>query len=128
MRHALLAAPLSLMACATEQERCISQVTKEVRTLERLIVETKRNVERGFAVDRVQQVRERTYLCTATTESGEEVTQTCAEAETYTTRVPRAIDLNAEQEKLDSMMDRVDRARAEANAEVRQCQATYPES
>ena len=56
------------------------------------------------------------------------MTQTCSEAETYTTRVPRAIDLNAEQEKLDSMLDRVDRARAEANAEVRQCQATYPES
>jgi hypothetical protein len=42
--------------------------------------------------------------------------------------VPVAIDLVAEQAKLDSLLDRQPRMQAQANAAVEQCRLYYPES
>ncbi|MEM8553430.1 MAG: hypothetical protein AAGF71_01255 [Pseudomonadota bacterium] len=47
-RSLIVLACLALAACGTPQQQCERQVTRESRTLDKLIVETEENIERGF--------------------------------------------------------------------------------
>ncbi len=134
---ALAVAATVLAACATPQEACIAEATRELRTLDRLIAETERTIARGYALDRVETVEPQWLPCrdrprVITRPDG---TQIVVDGEVYycwrsvavTKERPRAIDIAAERRILAST--RAERARKAREVEraVAACRARYPE-
>ena len=112
-----------LGACATPQERCVSQATKNVRVLDKLIGETRGNIARGFALKTESFVVNETQKCGQ--EAGKDVFCDVAVADERT--VPVAIDLDDEQKKLDSLLTRRAGMAAAGKSAVASCQARFPE-
>ncbi|MDP5085104.1 MAG: hypothetical protein NWQ23_06760 [Yoonia sp.] len=128
MRRAFIILPLvALAACATPREQCISNATRNTQVLSSLIAETRGNLARGFALEERQDVRTVTRTCRRTNEDGSTFTYPCNDTQTFTTRVPVAIDLNVEQAKLTSLEERFAQSQAASNQAVAQCIAVYPE-
>lgn len=129
MRRLALAALLLLTACGTPQEQCISGVTRDQRVVERLIRETEGNLARGYAVRNVTVYETEWVDCAY---DGYGIPQhrgyrRCVDRFPITTRVPVAINLDAEAEKLDSLQrKRAALARA-AEPGIRACRAQYPQ-
>ncbi|MEO1637819.1 MAG: hypothetical protein AAFU41_01060 [Pseudomonadota bacterium] len=128
MRAATIILPLALLAaCATPREQCIDNVTRDTRVLASLINETRGNLARGYAIEERQEVRTLRRTCQGRNEDGTTFAFRCDDTETFTTRVPVAIDLNAEQAKLESLEERFAVTQAASNQAVAQCIATNPE-
>lgn len=128
MRSALLMLPLAaLAACATPQEQCISDATRELRTINRLVNETERNLTRGYALETVQEVRVVESICRGENEDGSTFTFECEETRTIDRQRQVAIDLDAERAKLNSLRERQARMQRQAESGVNQCRALYPE-
>lgn len=125
-RLALIAA-LALSACATPQQRCIGAATGELRTLNRLAAETRANIARGFALRTETEVRTVRETCTGQNEDGSTFTFRCDEVETRDRQVPVAIDLNAEQAKLDSLEARIAEREQALGPRVDACREAFPE-
>ena len=53
MKRLLSIALLALAGCGTPQEQCINRNTRDLRTVDRLIVETQGNLQRGYALETV---------------------------------------------------------------------------
>lgn len=128
MRRALaLPLLLALSACGTPQEQCIRRETADLRTLDRLIRETEGNLERGFAFEEYQTWEWDTFTCYRPDETGRMQPETCERRVSVLDTRPVAINLEAEQAKLDSMRaKRVDLARRAAAA-TEACRQAYPE-
>ena len=128
MRAATILLPLALLAaCATPREQCIDDVTRDTRVLAALINETRANLARGYALEEQQELRNVRRNCTGRNEDETTFTFSCDKTETFTTRVPVAIDLVAEQAKLESLEERFAVTQAASNQAIAQCIATYPE-
>jgi hypothetical protein len=128
MRPALILLPLAVLAaCATPREQCIDAAMRDSRVLSALITETEGNLARGYALETEQDIRTVSRTCQGTTEDGTTFRFPCDETVTFERTVPVAIDLNAEQAKLDSLRERLATERAAADAAVSQCIAMYPE-
>jgi len=128
MRATLFMIPLAVLAaCATPREQCISQVTRDARVLSSLINETRGNLQRGYALDRQQEVRTIRRTCRGRNEDGSTFTYRCDTTDTVTRNVPVAIDLNAERAKLQSLEERFVQTQAASNQAVAQCIANNPE-
>lgn len=127
MRLTLLIIPMLVTACATKQEACIADVTREARVLDGLIAQTRANLSRGFAVAERQDVVTVRGSCTGRNEDGTTFTFGCDETKTVTREVPVAIDLNAEQAKLASLEQRQLQNQVNTRAGIAQCQAQFPE-
>lgn len=123
----LISLPAVLVACATPQEQCLAQATRDARINAQLIAQTEANLARGYAVERRERVREVRTTCRGETESGEEVITRCEEVRVTPVRVPVAIDLNAERAKLTSLKQRRAEIASRTEAAVGQCRALYPE-
>ncbi len=124
MRKTLLALPLLLAACATPFELCVADASKDMRVLDKLIAQTRENIARGYAIGT------ETYF-----ETEEQVCGTLNDQPVYcevpvarTREVPVAIDLAAEQAKLQSLLDRRARDSANMAAIIDQCRARYPDA
>lgn len=136
MKRALL--PLLLLtACGTPQEQCINAVTRDIRVVDRLIAETEGNLARGYAYEEVTVFVPQWVECSAhrhdhtpadpSVEEPPVRPQLCLEQEPQTTRRAVAIDLGAEQAKLESLKaKRAKQAKAAAPA-IAQCKADNPE-
>ncbi len=127
MRTALLILPLLVTACATPREACISSVTREMRVLDRLIVETRQNLTRGYALEERQQIRTVPATCERRSQRGFITEYDCTRTETTTRREPVAIDLNAERAKLESLEERQAQNQSNAQSGIAQCIAANPE-
>jgi hypothetical protein len=137
MKRALLPL-LILTACGTPQEQCINAVTRDMRVVDRLIAETEANLARGYAYEEVTVYLPQWVDCTprpyappqrgdAEAEVPPVKPQMCLEDVPQTTRREVAIDLRAEQAKLDSLKaKRSQQAKAAAPA-IAQCKADNPE-
>jgi hypothetical protein len=139
MRRVL--APFALLAClaacATPQQACIAEATRDLRTLDRLIAETEANIARGFAIDTYQTTESRFVLCPGprrviTQPNGTQIVvddgpSYCWRDVTVTAERPRAIDVAAERRILAST--RAERARKARAAEraVAECRVRFPE-
>jgi hypothetical protein len=118
-RPLLLLPLLALAACQTPREACVSEVTAEQRVIEGLIAETRGNIERGYAIEEEQVVD----VVSRTCRTDEGATYFCDRTEVRDVERPVAIDLNAEQAKLESLLERRGALRAgQANA-LAACQA-----
>ena len=128
MRAALILLPLvALAACGTPRERCINEVTSNQRTLNALIAETQANIDRGYALAERSDVVTIDRTCTQTLESGEQFRFPCDEVMTREYKVPVAIDLNAEQAKLQSLLQRREAMASTVKDGINQCVAIHPE-
>ena len=126
MRATLLIFPFLLTACATPREACIADVTRDARVLDKLIVETRGNLARGFAITEQQDLRTRRTTCSGEDEEGNEVRIACDETEVVTRDVPVAIDLDAERAKLASLEEPQRQNQINAKAAIAQCEARLP--
>jgi hypothetical protein len=128
-RLALLSLAL-LVACGTPQEQCINRGTRDLRTVEKLIAETQGNLDRGYALEEVTRYEDYWDTCYDQVVVEGEVLlkpRMCLKERAYTVERPKAIDLNAEAKKLESLkVKRAELARA-AEAVIAQCRAEYPE-
>jgi len=128
MRAALIILPLVVLtACATPREECIDQVTRDTKVLSNLINETRGNLSRGYALEERQEVRTVRGTCRGRNEDDSIFTFRCDETDTITTKVPVAIDLNAERAKLTSLEERFAQTQTASNQAVLQCIASNPE-
>jgi len=128
MRAALIILPMVVLtACATPREECIDQVTRDTKVLSSLINETRGNLSRGYALEERQEVRTVRGTCRGRNEDDSIFTFRCDETETFTTKVPVAIDLNAERAKLTSLEERFAQTQTASNQAVLQCIASNPE-
>jgi hypothetical protein len=118
-----------LAACGTPQEQCISYNTRDLRTVDRLIIETEGNLERGYAFETVTEYDEYWGYCAQpqTTGSPPVPARLCLRERAITVDRPKAIDLNAEARKLESLKVKRKELARKAEAVIAQCKAEYPE-
>lgn len=114
---------LALAGCATPQEQCISNASRNINVLERLIAQTEANIERGYGVKTIERIVPDGYRNCGTPEEPVRCAKTRVERET----VPVAIDLNAEQSKLNSLIARRNADAKAVSATIAQCRAAYPD-
>ena len=124
MRLVLVSGLVLLAACSTPQERCISGVSKELRVVDQLISTTRGNLARGFAIEEKSVLVNTDQVCGQTAE-GDDIICEIAVAEDK--RVPVAIDLDAEQSKLNSLVARRAELASLRSKRIEQCIATHPE-
>ena len=126
MRFVTLGLLSFVAACATPREACLSQVNKDQRVLERLVVDTRSNLERGYAIETQQKIREVRAVCKSTLPDGTVINIRCKQTQVREVRVPVAIDLNAERAKLASLEERQQQMQSNAQVARQQCIAANP--
>lgn len=130
MQRSIFLIPLVLLAaCGTPQEQCIARSTKDLRIVERLVVDTQRNIDRGYAMEEYTVVVPEWQQCEQRFDkNGKPLPpRMCLEDREETRTRPVAIDLNAESAKLESLLAKRDQLRREASARVESCRQQYPE-
>ena len=128
MKKTLILLPLlAIAACSTPREQCISNANGQLRTLDRLINVASGNVQRGFALAEVQDVRVLRTTCQGTNEDGSTFRFPCEETETFTRREPVSINIVEERVKLAQLQDQRDSAARDVAARTQQCIAIHPE-
>lgn len=131
MRRALPLALLLLAACGTPQERCIQSQTRDLRTVNSLIDETRRNIDRGYATEEYTVTFPEWEACDlqpAPRPNGKaRPVSMCMEDREETRTRPVAIDLNAENAKLQSLLAKRDQLEREAAPRIAQCRELHPE-
>jgi hypothetical protein len=130
MKRLAMVAFAALTACGTPQEQCINRNTRDLRTVDRLIVETQGNLQRGYALETVTRFEDYWDTCLEREVVNGQVTivpRSCLRERSYTEQRPKAIDLKAEAQKLDSLkVKRSELAKAAAPV-IAQCKAEFPE-
>ncbi len=130
MKRLLLLTFVALAACGTPQEQCISRNTRDLRTVERLIAESEGNLQRGYAFETVTVYEDYwTYCERPAPAEGEPAPppRLCMDERAVTESRPKAIDLNEETRKLDSLRAKRQQLTRQAEAVIAQCKAQYPE-
>lgn len=132
MKRLVLISVLAILAgCGTPQERCIAAATRDLRVVDRLIVETQGNLNRGYALVEVEKTAERWVLCyparPATATAPARPAEMCLREHNYTVTEPRAINLADERTKLAELQKkRVSLEKASRSA-VASCKLSHPE-
>jgi hypothetical protein len=133
MRQILLPALLVLAACGTPQQQCINRETRDLRVVERLIAEAQANLDRGYGFEEVTVFTTEYVDCTpqVIVPEGEPPPvverRFCLDDVPETIRRPVALDLAAEQRKLDGLLVKRRDLTARAQGAIAACQAAYPE-
>ena len=120
----------TLAACGTPQEQCISRNTRDLRTVDRLIQEAEGNIARGYAFETVTVYEDYwTYCERPAPAEGEPAPppRLCLDERAVTERRPKAIDLNEEARKLDSLKTKRKDLARQAEKVIAACKAQYPE-
>lgn len=129
MKRMILPALLALTACGTPQERCIAANTRDLRTVDRLIVETEGNLDRGYAYETITVYEDYWDYCPQPQIEGQPPVppRLCLKERETSERRAKAIDLAEEARKLESLKaKRKDLAR-KAEPAIAQCKAEHPE-
>lgn len=124
----LLALPLALAACATPRDRCIATATGQLRVINALVAETQGNIARGYAIEERQDLRTVRRFCDVRRDDGTIGRVGCDRTQVVTRDVPVAIDLNAEQAKLNSLLQRRALVEQQSQVALQQCVAAYPQT
>ncbi len=123
--------PLILIAaCGTPQEQCINRNTRDLRTVDRLIAETKGNLDRGYAYEQITISTPTWVYCDAPpVAEGQPRPQPrmCLDDIEETVTRPKAIDLADEARKLEGLQTKRRQLARAAESVIAQCKAQYPE-
>lgn len=126
-----LALPLFVAACGTPQERCISNHTREYRTVSNLLEKVEGNLSRGYAWEERQVVRDRLTHCRdhyRDRKGNVHVsTRPCWRDYVTTERYRVPIDPAAEQRKRDGLVAQKAKLEGTAKAYVNACKKAFPE-
>lgn len=133
MRATVFSSLLILAACGTPQQQCINRETRDLRVVERLIADTQGNLDRGYGFEDVTVFTTAYVDCTpqVVVADGQPVPEVerrlCLDEVPETVRRPVAIDLVAEQRKLDGLVARRQALLGQAQQVIAACTAAYPE-
>jgi len=131
-----LALALSLLACATPQEQCIYEATRELHTVESLLAEVEANIARGYAWEEYQQTTPQWVQCMVPVPPPPGVvpppppqmmSSLCLRDVTETLRRQVPIDPAAEARKRDGLRAKRAELNRAATTRIAQCRALYPE-
>jgi hypothetical protein len=115
----LLALPLLLAACATPQQRCEIQATRDLRVVNGLIAETQATLQRGYALREEQRTRVGTTICYGRHDNfGYGF---CWGNDTYTRVRPVAVNLDEERAKLQTLLNKREELEVRARAQIEAC-------
>lgn len=117
----------ALAACASPRDQCLKDANRGLSTLDRLIAKTQGNINRGFAIAEVQDIRVFTSTCVGTNEDGTRFRIPCDETETFTRQEPVTINIAEERVKLAQLQERRANMTRAAQARIQNCVATHPE-
>ncbi len=122
---------LLLAACGTPQEQCIARENRDLRVVTRLIAETQGNLARGYAFEEYTTYSTEFVRCGFFPDDGNPATaprpRLCRERVPETERRPVAIDLGAEQRKLDSLLVKRRDLELRSTQVIAACKEAYPE-
>ncbi len=136
MRYLAPAMLMLLAACGTPQEQCIASSTRDLRIVDRLIVETEGNLQRGYALEDVTIYTPEWVNCPVVVQAPPvddapavppPTPRLCLDERAETITRPKAIDLNAEAQKLQSLQQKRGQLAKAAAAPIAACRASYPE-
>lgn len=130
MKRLVLLTLVSLAGCGTPQEQCISQNTRDLRTVDRLIKEAEGNLARGYAFETVTVYEDEWVYCAQPPVAEGQPTpppRLCLDERPVTERRPKAIDLNEEARKLQSLKEKRKSLARQAENVIAACKAQYPE-
>lgn len=132
MKRLVLISALALLAgCGTPQERCIAAATRDLRVVDRLIVETQGNLNRGYALVEVERTTERWVICRpgrpATATEPARRPEMCIQEYDYTVTEPRAINLADERVKLAELQKKRISLEKASRPAVASCKLAHPE-
>jgi hypothetical protein len=130
MKRLTFLALAALAACGTPQEQCISRNTRDLRTVDRLIDEAEGNLARGYAYETITVYEDYWVTCPIPAPVAGEPPpkpRLCLDERPVTEQRPKAIDLNEEARKLDSLKTKRKQLARQAEAVIAQCKAQYPE-
>lgn len=130
MKRLAFLALATVAACGTPQKQCINRNTRDLRTVDRLIAESEGNLQRGYAYETVTVYEDYWTSCPLPAPvEGEPAPKPrlCLDERPVTEQRPKAIDLNEEARKLDSLTQKRKQLARQAEAVIAQCKAQYPE-
>lgn len=130
MKRLTFLALAALAACGTPQEQCINRNTRDLRTVDRLIRESEGNLARGYAYETVTVFEEYWRSCPgprAAEGQPPSPPRMCLDRRPETEQRPKAIDLNEEARKLESLKEKRKSLERQAEKIVAACKAEYPE-
>ncbi len=107
----------ALAGCATPEQACIRDATRELRVLDTLIGETRANLARGYAVQSESEPTLRLVLCS----KPDDHFTFCTEPGLRSIRKPVAIDPETEQRKLTALMRKRQELQRALPARLRAC-------
>lgn len=113
---------LTLSACSTPLERCISKARSDVHRTEREISRTEANIRRGYALH--YQSVPYTWFGQCETTEGE--IYACPQTRFRQVSIPVAIDVAAEERKLAHARELLAKQRVDAGPAVTECRALHP--
>lgn len=124
----LIAAAALLSACATPREQCISGATEQYRSVETAMATAQGNIARGYALH-TQTVP---YTVTSTCYRNDPyrnlvLPYPCPSTQYRTQTTPVAIDVSEERRKLADYQKILPQLKEQAQAQVQQCMAQFPE-
>ncbi len=131
MRAKFALASLALLAaCGTPQEQCIRSGARDMTVMGRLIQETRGNIARGYALERIEVDNWVWVVCGPPPVVNGKVVgppQRCFENMPRSETRPRAINLDQERAKLATMEAKYRELERAAAPVIAQCKAKYPE-
>jgi len=119
--RALLSFAFCLLAaaCATPQQRCEIQATRDLRVVNSLIAESQATLRRGYALREEQRTRFGTTICYGGTDNfGYGF---CWGNDTYTRLRPVAVNLDEERAKLQTLQQKKEELEVQARAQIEAC-------
>lgn len=125
----LICLPLLVAACATPQERCLSDATAALRPVDRLIAETEGNISRGYGLQATTVYRDVWVPCWGGYgaygyRAGGGM---CIDEQAQIIQKPVAVDIREERTKLAQLKAKRRELAAAAAPKVAACEARFPE-
>ena len=126
-RRFLILLLLPLAACATPEQQCRNDATRDLRVLDDLIVETRTNVTRGYAIEEEVVPRATFNACFGNGFYGYGYggVSFCSGTSTSIRRTPVAIDIEAERRKLAGLEQSRTQAASRAQSALASCQVQF---
>ncbi len=129
-RLILLFGLIALAGCSSPRETCLKAATRDLAVVDALILQTRGNLERGYAVDQEPYVTNQVGLCVgnggyAYGRGGVGFNYCMAPTTRYRNQ-PVAIDRVTEQRKLTELMQTRARLLRETEQRVEQCNRLHP--
>lgn len=115
---------LALAACATPQQQCVTNATRDLQVVDSLIVETTQNIQRGYAI-REDVVPSSGFNWCFGNYGYNSGVSLCSNNTTRIRRTPVAINPQAEQEKLESLQAQRVTLATRSQEQLAACQAQF---